>query len=749
MSERITSFIAHWLVDWRWVLLGLGAALAVASYFPASRLDFDRSVENMFAPDDPLLVPYAQLKRTFGGDDVAVASYDDPDLMTPIGMARVAALSEQLAAVGGVQSVVGLMSTPLGAEIIEDEGRGPAYLKLLEGYNVSADHKTTAIACLLDPSAASEVREATVHRLQEVVKAFSNEAVLVGGPVMVVEGFRLVEHDGKQLGWLSTILLMAAIVICFRSLRWVVIPILIVNATLFITKGALEVSGLRLSMISSMLWAIVTVQGVATVIHLVVAFRESRSTGTTPREALLASCKLLAVPILWTCLTDAAGFGSLLAAQVGPVRDFGLMMVVGSLVSIVPLAMLLPGLTLAGGKYVDPKWAWGEAGLSAALRRLMDGVLRWPKTIGALAVVMTVAAGLGCYRLEVESDFTKNFRESSELVTSYNFVEQRLGGVGVWDVIVPAPPPEDMSERYLSVLRHLENRLRTEVTVADESGRQTPALTKVMSLVDGLDTVPTGRLLARDVLVRIKHRKLQEQMPDIARAVYGEDPHQPGKYFARIMLRAKERQSSQQKQLLIAQVTEISREVFPGNEQVARAEVTGFFVLLTNLIHSMLRDQWTTFGIAVTAIGMMMLVAFRSPVLAIVALVPNVLPILILTGLMGWLGFKINMGAAMIAAVSMGLSVDSGIHYLSMFCRLRKQGQSVDGALHAVQQSVGRAVFFSTLALVIGFGTLCLSDFVPTIYFGALVSLSFVGGLLGNLVILPLLLRLVVSDKPR
>jgi predicted RND superfamily exporter protein len=161
----------------------------------------------------------------------------------------------------------------------------------------------------------------------------------------------------------------------------------------------------------------------------------------------------------------------------------------------------------------------------------------------------------------------------------------------------------------------------------------------------------------------------------------------------------------------------------------------------------MLRDQWLTFGIAVAAIGLMMLIAFRSPVLALVALIPNVLPILIVTGIMGWLGVKINMGAAMIAAVSMGLSVDAEIHYIAMFCRLRKQGRSVSDALHAVHQSVGRAVFFSTLALVIGFGTLCLSDFVPTIYFGALVSLSFVGGLLGNLVILPLLLRLVVFDK--
>jgi predicted RND superfamily exporter protein len=92
--------------------------------------------------------------------------------------------------------------------------------------------------------------------------------------------------------------------------------------------------------------------------------------------------------------------------------------------------------------------------------------------------------------------------------------------------------------------------------------------------------------------------------------------------------------------------------------------------------------------------------------------------------------------------------VDAEIHYVTMFRRLRREGKSVRDALCAVQQSVGRAVFFSTLALVVGFGALCLSDFVPTIYFGALVSLALLGGLGGNLVVLPLLLNAVSRDKP-
>ena len=128
------------------------------------------------------------------------------------------------------------------------------------------------------------------------------------------------------------------------------------------------------------------------------------------------------------------------------------------------------------------------------------------------------------------------------------------------------------------------------------------------------------------------------------------------------------------------------------------------------------------------------------------ALVPKALPMVMVPGVMGWLDLKVNMGAAMIAAVSMGLSIDSSIHYLADFRRRRREGLSRDEALAAAQQTVGRAIVFSTLALIVGFATLSFSQFVPTIYFGVLVSLSMFGGLIGNLLVLPLLIRMIVRE---
>ena len=123
-------------------------------------------------------------------------------------------------------------------------------------------------------------------------------------------------------------MLAIAIAICFRSVRWVLVPILVVRVTMLFTKALLVWTGLRLSMVSSMLTAIVTVIGVATTIHIIVRFREARFEGNDPRTSLRNALSMLMVPIFWACCTDAVGFASLLVGNVGPVQDFGVMMAI-------------------------------------------------------------------------------------------------------------------------------------------------------------------------------------------------------------------------------------------------------------------------------------------------------------------------------------------------------------------------------------------------------------------------------------
>jgi predicted RND superfamily exporter protein len=745
----VSLFIAEWLTRLRWPFFALAVLAAAASYWMPGELQFDRSIANMLSRDDPLLPPYRRLNRTFAASEIALVAYVDEELMTPEGISRVRQLRDRLAKVPGVDSVQSLVDTLLGEKIVYQENAlVEKTIKLMEGYTIGADRQTTAVACFLTSEDDNSSRSKTIAELRRIVREHDPTGVVAGEPVMVVDGFEMLSRDGDRLTLWSRILLVLTILLCFRSVRWVIIPMAIVQATLLWTNAVLVKANFRLSMVSSMLTAVVTVVSIATVIHVIVRFREARLAGRDSRAALLWAGSLLAAPIAWACATDAVGFCSLLVTQVGPVQDFGLMMAIGALMVLLSVAMILPALALIGPFDDDPRWAWGEGKLGVGLQRLAAALDRWPRTLGALIVATGVLAIAGSFRLKVETDFTKNFRRDSEIVTSYNFIESRLGGAGVWDVLIPVNDPDD--PKFLARVRRLQERLRTEVPYVDNQGSESLGLPKVMSLVDvwdlALDLAPKLPFVNYDrVTLNTALSGLQTAAPDVLPAFYGVDPKNKKPYL-RIMLRSHEQQPARDKQRTIEAVRRITKEEFPDDEfpeESSKTEVTGFFILLSHLINSLVRDQWIAFGVASAGIGLMMLLAFRSLRYALVALVPNALPILVVSGVMGWLGLRINMGAAMIAAVSIGLSVDSSIHYIAAFRRALEDGLSVVDAIDTVHQSVGRAMVFSTLALVVGFSVLCLSDFVPTIYFGALVSLSMLGGLAGNLVVLPLLLRWV------
>jgi len=515
---------------------------------------------------------------------------------------------------------------------------------------------------------------------------------------------------------------------------------------LWSTRGILAVAGLRLTMVSTMLSAMVTVVAIATVVHVIVEYRRQREEGLEPEAALRQAIALLFWPVVGAIATDVVGFGSLVFSRVGPVHDFGIMTAVGAVMVLVSAALVVPFLALAGRFDADPRRAWGEEVLELGLDELVRRIVRRPGRILLLSAVIVAFAITGMRWLEVETDFTRNFRRSSPIVASYDMIESRLGGAGVWDVLVPAPEPIDGT--VLAGVARLEHRLREEVTVVDTAGNPTPALTKVMSVADvlaAISPISIERLEQTKVgnwLVAGAIRLLEEQLPQLGSALIGRDPAD-GSTWLRVMLRARERQPAAAKRSIIEAVRRVVADEFPAAADAPGGEVTGFFVLLAQLVDRMLADQWFTFLLAAVGIFAILALGFRSWLLAAVALVPNALPIFVVLGLMGWAGMRINMGTAMIAAVSMGLSVDSSIHYVAAFRRRLHDGQAFSAALETAHQTAGRAMVFSTLALVVGFLALTTSGFIPTVSFGALSCLTLAGGLLGNLVVLPVLLSLL------
>ncbi len=740
------------LVRWRVPLFVLAVLLLLGAVERSRQLEYSRSIDAMFDRNDPALLPFRRMGRTFGSSEVVLAAYDDPDLFTPAGIARLRTLTDTLANLAGVVSATSLASTPLGDRIIETATSPAArhIVELMESYTISADHQTAAVVCVLAPaSTTTEPRGPpaagqgyTIERIRRVM-ADRPGGTVAGEAVMLRDGFVMLQRDGNLLGTTAGLLAAGVLFLLFRSLRWLAAPLAVIIVALWGTRGILAIVGIQLTMVSTMLSAMVTVVSIATVVHVIVEYRRQRSTGRPPEEALIRGLTVLCWPIVGAITTDCIGFGSLVASQVGPVHDFGVMTTIGAVVVLMAVATVLPFIVLVG-RHDDLEGSRETDALDLGLDRLVGQIVARPWPILALSAGLVGLCLIGLNRLEVETDFTKNFRRSSQIAASYEMIESRLGGAGVLDVLLPMTNRSGVDGKLLARVAAMEDRLRTEVLVPATGAA---ALTKVLSIADVLaavSPVPLERLTASPLgswVLETAVTMMRQQLPHLSGALVGTDPTD-GSGWLRIMLRSRERQPAATKRAIIDSVRRIVAEEMPPTGDGRAGEVTGFFVLLAQLIERMLADQWLTFGLAAGGILLLLTLAFRSPWIGLVALVPNALPIVIVLGLLGWIGVRVNMGTAMIAAVSMGLSVDSSIHYLAAFRRHLVQGATVATALAAAHRTAGRAMIFSTLALVVGFLSLCTSSFMPTVSFGGLSCLTLIGGLLGNLVVLPVLLAM-------
>ncbi len=180
--------------------------------------------------------------------------------------------------------------------------------------------------------------------------------------------------------------------------------------------------------------------------------------------------------------------------------------------------------------------------------------------------------------------------------------------------------------------------------------------------------------------------------------------------------------------------------VFDEAAPSAPGRVTGYYVMLARIVSQLIRDQWLCLIVSGLLVWLLLVAATRSLRLATIALIPNLLPVMGVLAILGLSDVRMNMGAAMIAAVSIGLSIDGSVHFLTGFQRKLARGRSPCEAVLFAQKQIGLPLLMATFALTIGFSVLAISDFIPTATFGILTAAALVAGTVANLTLLPALL---------
>ncbi|TWU04555.1 efflux RND transporter permease subunit [Stieleria varia] len=751
--------LAKILISARWPLAAMGLLVLMVCYPISQRLTMDRRVSSLFSQTDPTLVDYQSFKSAFGGNEIILVVYRDDELATTEGMDRSRIFSQQIRQLPGVAAVLSpailndavKLLNPISlfkadssvpALIRDDDPVADGLDEIFSGYTHSADHTRAAVVVMLQSfdEATTESHHAVADRLNALTETWQqnhpvSEISLVGEPVLIHDAHTLIQRDGAQLALWTVSLLSLVVLISLWDLRFVALTGLCIVWSVVATRAAMVGLGISLSLIASILTAIVTVIAVASILHLGVRFRRMRWRGHTISESVDRSLTGLLKPILWTCLTDAAGFAALLASGILPVRQFGVMIAVSALAVLLSIALFAPALMSIQGFGFRETSHRGRTRVARRLRRICFfvanrfvahrvGVMLGSACFALLAIVLVA-------RSETETSFLKNFRSSSRIVIDYSRVETDLGGAGVWDVVLDAPA--ELTPEYIDQVLALEQALR-EIDVDGAT------ISKAISAADAVEVLGRSRALSL-LPVPVRLAGMRDRLPAFINALISE-PDLDGRRQFRIMLRSKEALPAEQKRMLIQRVNEtVLQHVARWNDSAQSTEsgsyVTGYYVIMARLVEQLIRDQWRCFAASIVLIWILMLMATRSVRYATAALLPNLLPVFVVLAFTASLGEKTNMGAAMIAAVSVGLSIDGSVHFLAGYRRRRVHGHSPETSASHAAAEIGVPVLLATIALVVGFSVLSTSEFVPTATFGTLVAATMATGTLINLTLLP------------
>ena len=725
---------------------------------------------------------YEDTRAWFTDDDYALVAIQPPDPWTPEGVRMVADLTAELEALEGVESVMSPTNVPLflsradgtaglvalaDPEVSIEKAReelttSPVYSRNL----VSDDGSKLALLAYFAPApeavpgdrdhpdnvdARREFQRGIVGEIRTVLETYRDRGAVVhssGLPSISVDMVDYIERDIATFGAAVSLLLLAALFAFFRRPRFVLLPVLTCLCTVITVLGAMVLLDVRTTVVSSNISSLLFIVGMAHSIHIVVVYREER--GAHPQRDYLATLRAAVghvwKPCLYTALTTAVGFVSLLTADVGPVKDFGIWMAVGtmfafgvSLVFLPACLALLPPTVEAAPRAARPNRLLGLAAALAIRARPVVYVV----SAGAL-----VAAGWGISLLRVDARFIDYFVRSTEVHQGIKWVDQ-VGGTMTLDVILEGGPDPHF---------WVKDQNFAAVVAIHDWFEQQPEVGKTMSLAS-LERY--GRQIVRKAMPFLAQAKPQalftafraqagpEQFESATAMVLSRERRDgetaaegralpPEHVATRVQVRIRETTVDLRRQEFLDRL-----DAFLAAEPALEGRplvVTGMFQLFTRMLETVVGSQVRSFGIVFAACAVMLMLLMRHAGAGALMMIPNLLPIALVLGAMGATGITLDIMTITIASVSLGIAVDSAIHYVSRYRRELRRTGDFDEAARGAHASIGRAILYTALTVIAGFLVLAFSRFTPTIYFGVLVSLAMVAGLASNLVLLPTLL---------
>ena len=797
--------------------------LVVFFAWHAQNFRLDASADSLLLADDPDLEFSRQINTRYGvRDSVLVAYTPEGDLFARDELSRLDELRNDLLAIARVEAVDSILNVPLFGDtpltaisedyltIMDEEQdlalareeiiNSPVYRNAL----VSPDGDTASllVSFSIDETLQTLVNRRTELRnlarreeisaddaleLSEVEADFDEYSVVAadrqhqiietirdtldnyrdgaqiylgGAPMIADDLVTFVRGDLSTFSLAVVALIIFALGLIFRKVRWVAIPLGCCAVAGIIMVGILGLMDWRVTVVSSNFISLLLIITISLTVHLMVRYRELRATRHFSNHDKLLRHAVLSMfrPCLYTALTTAVAFGSLVVSGILPIITFGWMMMMGVATALIVAFTLFPSV-MKSLKVDDTQLSGGlRLNLTAALANITDALKGRVLIIYILVLVFSL---VGLTRLRVENSFIDYFRQSTEIYQGMSLFDDKLGGTLSFDVVVDLPDIEDgfdggFEDDFGGFDDGFED-FSDDPTDNNAYWFTAPKMDQVKAVHEFLDADPqTGKVLSFGAVIQLAEKlnanqpidgllwallysRIPETLKETVLNPFVSIEENQLRYNVRVIESAEDLNRNE---LLRRIETGVEEEFGLEDEQV---RLTGILVMYDNVLQSLFRSQILTLGVVMFAIMLMFLTLFRSLTIAVICIIPNAIAAAFVLGIMGWLNIPLDIMTITIAAVSVGIGVDNTIHYMHRFRREYSRFGNYRETMFFCHNSIGRAMYFTSMTIVAGFSILALSNFIPTIVFGLLTSLAMVVALIGSLTLLP---QLLITFKP-
>lgn len=651
------------------------------------------------------------------------------------------------------------------------EGLNPAEKKELD--EVSAEYLTYRTAAAATDSARVEI----VRHIADKYRPHAE--IFLGGVTMITSDMlTYIKSDLVVFGAVLVAFIIFVLAIIFRQWRFIILPLATCMTSVALMLGWLSWIDWRLTVISSNFVALLLIMSFAFTIYVVVRYREihAQHPDWHQSQLVMATVKAMVEPCLYSALTTIVAFMSLVMSGIRPVIDFGWMMTIGLAVAFILSFVIVPA-----GLMLLPKGEPKDKGDKSA--RLTLPFSRIAEFHGGKVLAVTLVAVVisiwGLTKLEVENRFIDYFHSDSEIYRGLSVIDKQLGGTATLEIILDQPKAPAMSamenapasgdDDPFAQVEPEKAAPESDDPFADASAKDTAApkavnsywfttagLDQIKQLHEYLESLPeVGKVqslaiayqVAKDINggnlsnfeLGVMRTSLSNDIKDVLINPYISDEKQQ----ARITLRVKETTPNLRRAELVERIRAYA--LHDAKLQPEQVHFTGMLTLYNNMLASLFESQIKTIFVVFISIMAMMLLLFRSVSIALIAIFPNILAAGIVLGGMGIVGIPLDMMTTTIAAIVVGVGVDQGIQYIYRFKEEFALCGNYVESMHRSHASIGRAMYYTSATIVIGFSILALSQFIPSIYFGVLTSFAMFTAIVGTLTLLP---KLILIFKP-